>query len=260
MNNTIPNQSSIRYQYQIDPNGNAQDKNIQSNIVTIPLVTATLTMLKTVDKAYATIGDTLNYTIKLTNNGTILLSDINVKDILPVGVQFVAGSVKIDNTSQPTYDITTGINVGSMIILATKTITFQASVTSLPTPNTVTNKATSTFSYLVGNVVNGTSQSNTVTTTINVTNLSITKSANVTAVEANDEIIYTNIITNTGNIIATNIQFTDVLDSHLTFVTGSVTINGTSQASYNPNTGFTIPDIAPAGTVTITFKATVNQS
>lgn len=259
-NNTIQNQSGIDYQFKIDPNGTVQNKTIQSNIVTTNLVNAVLTMTKSVDKTYATIGDTLNYTINLTNNGSILLSDITVKDALPAEAEFVTGSVKIDNVEQPTYDITTGIDTGSITVIETKEITFQATIKALPNPNTISSKATSTFHYIVDDVVDGTSESNIVTTTVNVTNLSIVKSANVTAVEANDEITYTSVITNNGNIPATNITFTDVLDSHLTFVTGSVTINGTSQASYNPVTGFTVPDIAPAATATIIFKATVNES
>lgn len=254
---TITNESNLEYQYKIDPNGNSQTKNLQSNIVTTNLITPNLSMVKTVDKTYATIGDILNYTVNLTNNGNILLSNINFKDVLPSGATFVSGSVKVDNVSQPTYDITTGFNLGSMILLGTKTVTFQAEVTSLPTPNTIINKATTTFNYLIVSIITGNSQSNTVTTTVNVTNLSIVKSANVTDVEVGDELIYTIVITNNGNIDATNINFQDTLNPALSFVTGSVTINGTSQGSYNPNIGFTIPNMIPNATTTVVFEANV---
>lgn len=257
--NDITNKSGIGYSYKIDPNGSASTKNVESNVTTTSLITPTLQMTMTADKAYATINDIINYTVTLNNSGNILLSDIMFKDALPTGLEFVTGSVKVDNTAQPTYDIATGFSLGSMIILVSKTVTFQARVKSLPSPNTVKNKATTTFNYLVTSIVQGSSASNEVSTTINVTNLSIVKSANVNAVEAGDEITYTIVVTNSGNIDATNITFTDVLDSKLTFSTGSVKVNGTAQAAYNPNTGFSLPNITPTGNVTVEFKATVND-
>lgn len=254
---TITNQGSITYDYKIDPNGTVASKTIQSNVESTNLITAKLDMVKTVDKTYATIGDTLNYTVTLTNNGNILLSDINFTDILPTGATFVTGSVKIDNVSQPTYNIATGFSLGSMILLAKKTVTFQATVSSLPSPNTLINKAAATYSYLIGSLITGSSQSNNVTTTVNVTNVTVAKSADVADAEVGDEITYTFVITNTGNIDATNIRFTDTLASNLKFIADSVTINGTTQASYDPNTGFTLPNITPTSNVTVKFKATV---
>ena len=254
---TITNQSNLNYHYKIDPNGIDNTKSVTSNTTSTNLITAKLQMVKTVDKAYATIGDTLNYQVVLTNSGNILLSDIIMKDVLPTGLTFVTGSVKVDGIAQPTYDIVSGINLGTMILAGSKTVTFQATVASLPSPNTAINKATSTYNYLVGSLISGTSESNTVTTTINVTNIVLTKTANVTDVEVGNEITYTTTIRNSGNIDATNITFTDVLDAKLSFVTGSVTINGTAQSSYNPNTGFAIANITPTQTVTVVFKATV---
>lgn len=254
---TILNKSGLQYSYKIDPGGSANVKTLESNQTSINLITPKLDMVKSVDKTYATIGDTLNYTVTLTNSGNILLSNISFKDILPAGAKFITGSVKVDNISQPTYDIITGFDLGSMILLATKTVTFSATVESLPTPNTIINKATTTYNYLVTSLVSGSAQSNSVTTTINVSNVSVVKASNVADVEQGNEITYTITITNNGNINATNITFSDTLDIKTSFVTGSVTVNGETKAEFNPNTGFALADLIPGATTTITFKATV---
>lgn len=256
--NGILNQAEVEYQYRINPAGPDLDNNIESNEIEVDLVIGKINMVKSVDKLYATIGDVLNYTVVLKNNGNILLTNIEFKDIIPAGAAFVTGSVTVNGTSQPTYNPNTGFNLGSMIIGATITVTFQATVTSLPIPNTINNKASTTYNYLVIVPITGSSESNTVTTTINVTNLSVEKAADVSAVKSVDTITYTIEIENTGNVIASNVQFTDIVDSNTTFVTGSVTIDGTPETLFDPNTGFALPDINPGEIVVVTFEVTVN--
>lgn len=256
--NEILNKSTIDYEYKINPSSSPIDASMDSNELATQLVIGSLSMVKSVDENYATIGDILTYTVKIDNNGTILVSDVVFKDILPSGLTFVAGSVKVNGVSQPTYNPNTGFNLGAMLILASHTVTFEAEVTSLPTPNTVSNYATTTFNYLVIVPISGSATSNTVTTIINVSNLSIVKSANVEAVTIGDTLTYTIVITNTGNINAENVEFIDIVPSELTFVAGSVTINGTSEPTFDPNTGFSLGTILPLGTVTVTFDTTVN--
>ena len=254
----ILNQAEIDYQYRINPAGPDLDSSVQSNETEVDLVLGELGMIKSVDKPYATIGDILTYSIVLNNSGNILLTNIEVTDIVPSGATFVTGSVIVNGVSQPTYNPNTGFNVGSLLILGSTTITFQATVTSLPDPNTIINQATSTFNYLVIVPITGSATSNTATTTVNVTNITMIKSADVSAAQTGDTITYTVVVTNEGNIDATNIQFADIIDAQTTFVGGSVEINGTPEPTYDPNTGFALPNITPTNSVTVTFEVTVN--
>ncbi len=254
----IENSSSIEYEYKIDPNLPAETGDSLSNTTSTNLILGELGMVKSVDKNYATIGDILTYTVTLSNIGNILLTNIVFKDIIPSGATFVTGSVTVDSVSQPTYNPNTGFDVGSLIILQNRVISFQVEVTSLPDPNTIINKATTTFNYLVIVPIDGSAESNTVTTTINVTDLSLVKSANVTDVKPGDTLIYTTVITNNGNIDATDIEFIDLVPSELTFVTGSVTINSVSQPTYDPNVGFSLGTLSPNSSITVVFETTVN--
>lgn len=51
----------------------------------------------------------------------------------------------------------------------------------------------------------------------------------------------------------TNVFFQDMIPARLSFVEGSVIVNGISQPQANPNTGFIVPDVPVQGSVTITF-------
>lgn len=254
----IENQSLATYEYQINPNEPAITGESQSNITETDLVLGELTMTKSVDKEYATIGDILTYTIDILNVGNVLVSDVVFTDIVPDGVMFVPGSVVIDGTPQPTYDPNLGFNLGAMLILASKKVVFQVEVTSLPVPNIVSNKADTEFNYLVIVPITGSSTSNAVTTTINVSEITLVKTASVDAVTTGDTLTYTIVITNNGNIDATDLEFVDEVPASLTFVVGSVVVNGTPQPTYDPNLGFNLGTLAPTDSITIVFDTVVN--
>lgn len=256
--NNIQNSSTVNYNYKIDPTQPVQSTSVDSNTTETELVIGELSMVKSVDKEYATIEDILTYTVVITNTGNILVTDVVFTDILPDGVTFEEGSVTVDGVSQPTYDPSVGFDLGSLIILGTKTVTFQAKVTSLPNPNTIINTSSTTYDYLVIIPVSGSSTSNSVTTYVNVTELSVVKTASAEIVTAGDTLTYTIVITNEGNIDATDIEFIDTIAPELTFVEGSVTIDGESQPTYDPNTGFSLGTLVPNGTITVTFETIVN--
>ena len=255
---TINNSSNINYEYKINPSEDPLTSSKTSNVTETSLVIGNLNMLKSVDKSYATIGDILNYTVVITNSGNVLATNINFSDILPSNLTFVEGSVTIDSVSKPTFNPNTGFALSNLIILQSTTVKFQAEVTSLPNPNTVTNSASTTFEYLVIIPIQGSSNSNNVTTTINVNNLTIVKSANVSEVTFGDTLTYTTVITNIGNIDAVDIEFQDVVPDELTFVTGSVSVEGVSEPTYDPNDGFNLGTLSPGSSITVIFDTTVD--
>lgn len=86
--NKIENVSSISY-------GGAT---INSNAVDTLLLLAP-TIIKTVDKLTAAIGDTLTYTITITNVSLSAISNLPFTDELPSGVTYVNNSFTANGTS-----------------------------------------------------------------------------------------------------------------------------------------------------------------
>lgn len=73
---------------------------VYSNTVNTPVVGPVLSLLKSTDKLHASLGDTLVYTFKASNNGNTD-AFLTVFDILPEGVSFISNSVLRDGVPLP---------------------------------------------------------------------------------------------------------------------------------------------------------------
>lgn len=253
----VTNTSNIQFSYKIDPTGSVITKDQASNTVTTNIVLGKLNVVKVVDKPIATIGDELIYTVTLTNVGNVIDSNVLFQDIPSTGVIFKENSVKVNNISQPTYNPITGFSLGDIGIGNVVTVQFAVVVVSVPKTNQVTNQATISFEFLVDQkqpVYTETSYSNTVTTNIALGNLSVTKAVNKKYATIGEEITYTIVIENIGNINATNVVFKDPTPNNTVFVIGSVTINGVAYPNYNPSAGFNLNTIVPGQIITVVYK------
>ena len=86
--NKLDNTASVTY------GGNP----INSNTVSTVLLLAP-TLLKAVDKLTASIGDTLTYTVTVTNVGLNALTNLPFTDTIPAGATFVAGSFTVNGAA-----------------------------------------------------------------------------------------------------------------------------------------------------------------
>ncbi|MCB8818791.1 DUF11 domain-containing protein, partial [Desulfosporosinus shakirovi] len=259
--NPIVNQAVLNYEYQSSVGGPILSGSANTNQVTTQVNSAELTMVKSVDQAFATIGDTLTYTTVITNTGDVLASNVFFEDIPPAGSLFVPNSVTVNAVAQPGVDPGVGFNIGDLAAGATVTVTFQVIVNSLPVPAQLINTATATFQYQIDPgqpPVTETASSNPVTTQVNVAAVSVVKSVDQATAITGDILTYTTVITNNGNIPLLNVIFTDTPPAGSSFVPGSVTVNGVPQLLLNPSPpGFSIGDIPSGAAVTVTFQVLV---
>jgi uncharacterized repeat protein (TIGR01451 family) len=85
------------------------------------------------------------------------------------------------------------------------------------------------------------------------------KSANKTTVVVGDTVTYTVVLDNTaGTASAANVVFTDTPPPGMSFVPGTVTINGVANATANPLTGFSVGNIVGGAASTVTFQVKVD--
>ncbi|MGB8337607.1 MAG: hypothetical protein WCD07_05635 [Burkholderiales bacterium] len=234
------------------------------------------TVVKTVDKAIAKVGDILNYSVVLTNaTGTANADNVIFTDVVPPGTSFVAGSFKIDGVVQAAANPAAGVNLGTIASGALKTVTFQVLVNSIPAlPATAvySNTASWTYQYVscAGQpITNSNLTTNPVLT--NIARVAITKSvAPAGAVRVGQILSYTINVNNDGTANSSASTLIDAIPAGSTYVPGSTTLNGAAVADVSGAMPFTVASAInspgqPAGQInvgaaaTITFQVQVNS-
>ncbi|PFC90107.1 cell surface protein [Bacillus anthracis] len=259
-NSPVVNGASIDYQFMTGPNLPLVSRNTTSNSVSTQINSGEIVAIKSVDKTFATIGDTISYTITLSNPGNVTSQNIIFTDTLPDGTTFISGTLTNDSGTQQIGNPSNGIQIGNINPNGTAVITLNVLVTNIPSINPISNFSSVQFAHVVDPsqpAVTQTNVSNSVSTTINSAILTTQKSVDKSIISVGDTITYTTTITNTGNTTATNITFTSAIPANTTFIPNSVKINGVQQSGAQPALGVTIPNIAPGETVTVTFQANV---
>ena len=145
---------------------------------------ANITGTKTVDKTEAKVGDTLTYTIALTNNGNAD-GTVTVTDEIPTGTTLVADSITANGSYNEENKTITWTDVK---VEAGKTaeVSFKAIINS-DTKTSVTNKA----------VIDGNKPTEEVETRI--ANITGAKSVDKSTAKVGDTLTYTITLTNSGN-------------------------------------------------------------
>lgn len=190
---------------------------ISLNEIMVPVFTP----VKTVSNATPSVGETINFTVKLTNTCTSPLTNLLFQDTIPNGLTFVPGSVIINGTSFPNANPNNGFALPEVPGGTTVTVTFAVMVTSIP-PEPVTNRANITYSFtpveggipVVFPVV-----SNEVSIFAAVAaDVSVVKTATPSSVSPGSQLTYTITVANAGPSSAENVVLTDVIPSILTNV------------------------------------------
>ena len=265
----------------------------------LPLVYA----LKTVQLAgdangngYVDPGDTLQYTITVTNSGATPATGVVLTDAVPANTTYVANSVRMNGVAVAdpgpgVSPLTNGMGVvssgltppspsssgGTLAAGGTGVVTFKVQVNPGVASGTIISNqgsvATAQLPTLLtdsdGNPTNG--YQPTVIAVGNAQQLSITKSVVVVgggAALPGSVLEYTIQATNIGTVPATNVVMTDDLTPVLTqatYVANSATMNGsTNGVSFTSpvitaNYGATYGTLAPGASVVVRFRVTLNS-
>ncbi|WP_256252558.1 hypothetical protein [Paenibacillus sp. UNC496MF] len=232
----------------------------QSNTLTTPVFNPVIGVLKSASTANATVGDTITYSLDVTNTGN-LVADVTVVEPIPTGAAFVPNSVTVGGVPVPGADPTTGIPIGPVQPGATVhvIITLQVTVDALPSPQQLSNTATANYSFSPpdGRTLFGSVQSNTVIIPVSSPNVTAVKSTDAIDAVSGDTITYTIVVTNNGISPVDNVVVVDPVPAGVTFIAGSVTVNGVTQPNANPNTGIQVGTIAAGAAATVTFQVLV---
>ncbi len=214
------NTATITHADQFDPNPG----NTTASATETPQQ-ADLVLSKSVDNPTPNVGDTITYTITLSDNGPDSATDVVVSDLLPSGLLFLDATA-----SEGIYDPLAGLwTVGTVVTTVPQTLLIRAEVIS---PGSTVNTATITHAdQFDPNTAN-----NTATTTEDPeqADLSVTKTVDDSTPNVGETITYTVTLTNNGPAYATSVTVQDSLPAGLGLVDA---VPGQGQGTYNPATG-----------------------
>ena len=176
-------------------------------------------------------GDTVTFSMSFTNNGTSDANALVFHDVLPTDMTFVSGSVLVNGGPQSSAT-PANITLGNLVIGGTITVEFQATVDRLPAEGCVfTNIATMDYEFFRCSTTTPT----TVTVATNPVTINLMrvgpiiqaiKNVNITNATIGDFATYSISLQNLGDTISDPTIIIDIVPSGLTFVPGSVTIDG----------------------------------
>lgn len=112
--NQITNSVFLKYQFNYDPSLPAQVQSGVSNTVTTDAVC--LYVQKFSNKSKISLGETLTFTIQITNNSTITVNNLYVVDTIPAGSTFVSNSCTVNGYGNlPGANPNNGIDLSTIV-------------------------------------------------------------------------------------------------------------------------------------------------
>ncbi len=258
--NVVSNGSSASYQYTVNPSQSPVTKNISSNLVSTQINNANLALTKSTNKQFATIGNTISYTILISNSGNTAATNVQLTDPLPNGTILTPGTVTLNGVLQNVNSLV-ALPIGTIPGGATFTLSFQVTVINITAQNPIINNAFASYLYTVNPSLppnSKTANSNSVTSTIRLANLQATKSVDKTFAEVGDILTYTFALTNNGNVTANNVLLSDSIANGTSFVPNSVIVNGVNQPGATP-ASINIGSINANTTITASFQVLITS-
>lgn len=257
--NPVANSASAIFTFTTDPSvPDGRTGSSNSNTVNTQINSAIVTANKVASSAFANVGDTVTYTITLTNSGNVTANQVVITDVIPAGSTFVLGSLVGMMGTPPNFTVVNPIPAGGTI-----TVSFDVLIgSSVPNPNPLENTASIAFAYTVDpanpNGASGTILAGPAITQVNTAKLAVTKSADKAISYIGDIITYQIAVKNTGNVAANNVILTDVLPINASFVPGSLIVSVPYSGTLATGLSLTNP-IASGQIVSLTFKAKVDS-
>lgn len=242
------------------PTSDPTPANNTTNDPTTVAGSADLSLTKTSSNPAPQLGDTITYTVTLNNSGPSTATNIQVLDQLPAGFTFGSGT----STLGTTYNSSTGIWSVPSLASVTLQITGTANSTG---PITNTAEVTASDQFDPDSTPNNRNPSEddqaSVTTPLQLADLSISKTDGQTTTTSGSPITYTIVVTNNGPSNVTSATINDTVPSTIIGVSWTCVASTGSSCGAASGTGNiinTTANLLNGGTATYTVSGTVSPT
>ena len=259
-NNSVTNTATVT-STSYDPN--SANDSASAYVVDGTVKTIDLSLAKTASTPSALVGDTLTYTLAVTNLSTTddARNGITIVDTLPAGVSFLSAADRIGSWSCSASGATVTCSTGSdakKVGTSPNTLSVDLLVRLPATAGMLTNTASMSTAPSSGVYDPPANNSASVATTLlyPTTDIAVAKSVNTATPALGGNVIFTVTVSNPGPNAATNLRLLDALPGELALVSTSAT-----QGSYDPATGlWYVGTLASGASARLTVTATTSQT
>lgn len=216
-----------------------------------------------VDKPNVVLGDILTYIITIENSDDEKrcygeITNLKLIDLLPEHLEFINGTIEVNDCIRPELSISCGINLNSILIGEKKVIKFKVRVLSGEN-KIICNQASITYVY---NFKKGftylmTSVSNKVSINIQKADVFVNKKCNVNIASIGDTVTYKVILKNSGTLKVVNVIFRDSINKQGRLIRGSFKVNNNAIYVECLNKGVCIGNIDVNDTVVVEYSVKV---
>jgi uncharacterized repeat protein (TIGR01451 family) len=185
----------------------------------------------------AQVGESITYTLSITNSGNLQATNLLVTDTLPLGSNYISGGTLINNVvnwTLPVLEPFNGTAHFQFVVTATQTIT------NIDYGVIADGGYSATGEHLVTTLIESSEPE-----------LTIQKTGPHSA-EPGTPVTYTLTVGNNGNLIATNLLITDSLPAGATYVSGGTLVGDA--------VSWSLPSLDPNGTAEFQFVVTANET
>ena len=242
--------------------GKTLDENDSDTYVNRLILKPDVSIIKEVDEATARVGETLTWSITVTNAGAVEALGVKVKDELPEGISYADISAVTPSTAQIAAAGSDGF-IWTIPVLAandgTATLTFSAKVPAGTEGTDLLNTVTVTE---IDEKEPETPITDDAKTTIIAPDLAIVKEVDKATAKVGETLTWTVTVTNSGEAGATGVKVSDELPTGIAYADITAITPSTAQIVADGNNKFiwTIPTIAATnGTAAVTFSAKVPE-
>lgn len=252
-NYVLNNQSSVRF-----ASGRFEGV-AYSNMVSIPLIGAVLTLKKSASMEQVTLDSIVTYQLEIENTGNAD-AEVTLTDTLPEGTSFIPNSLLIEGVPIPGASPQEGLQI-ILPVNSKVTIQFQIIISSIPDSFALTNVATANYTFQTkgGRSITKEVISNPVTLLVSPSQLSIFYYTNTNQTFEGDIITFFIQITNTGIEGIRNAVISILLQGELSYLPGSLIIDGLLTPDLDPTEGIMLPFIAASSSTQISYQAKVGK-
>ncbi|WP_145409488.1 DUF11 domain-containing protein [Paenibacillus xylanexedens] len=244
------NQALVRYEF-VTSEGRTYRGEERSNTVEVSLVSPRLEIALQADHVQTFPGDIVTYNIIVRNPGFVTATDAQVTVVLPSGVQFIPGSVVVNDMFVPQMTPESGIIIGDVLPERSIQIQYRVQVTAALDTEGVTSQAR--LSYISAGQ-RETIYSNEATLEVIQPRISIRKTVNPEVATVEDTVCYDITVANESRY-AVDATMLDVLPNGVRFVEGSLGWNGVKRPGADPSRGFNLGTLTARSTMHIQFEA-----